>query len=64
MAGEIVRYELDENVAVLHFDDGKANVIGLDSIAALHAGLDRASRMKPARSSCTAGPASSRRVSI
>jgi enoyl-CoA hydratase len=42
MAGEIVRYELDENVAVLNFDDGKANVIGLDSIAALHAGLDRA----------------------
>ncbi len=42
MAGEIIRYELKENVAVLNFDDGKANVIGLDSIAALHAGLDRA----------------------
>ena len=30
MAGEIIRYELKENVAVLNFDDGKANVIGLD----------------------------------
>ena len=42
MADDIIRYELTKNVAVLHFDDGKANVIGLDSIAALHAGLDRA----------------------
>lgn len=44
MAGEILRYELRENVAVLDFDDGKANVIGLDAIAALHAGLDRAQK--------------------
>ncbi len=39
MAGEIIRYELKENVAVLNFDDGTANVIGLDSIAALEAVL-------------------------
>ena len=42
MTDEMVRYELIENVAVLHFDDGKANVIGFESVAALHAGLDRA----------------------
>ncbi len=42
MAGESIRYELEQGVAVLSFDDGKANVIGLDSIAALHASLDRA----------------------
>lgn len=24
MAGEIIRYELEDNVAVLHFDDDKA----------------------------------------
>ncbi len=42
MAGESVRYEFEEGVAILSFDDGKVNVIGLDSIAALHAGLDRA----------------------
>ena len=35
-------YRLDGNVAVIVFDDGKANVLNDDSIAALHAALDRA----------------------
>jgi enoyl-CoA hydratase/carnithine racemase len=39
---DIVRYELDEDVAVVTFDDGKANVLAPDSIAALDEALDRA----------------------
>ena len=37
-----MNYEQEGDVAVLHFDDGKANVVGHDLIAAMHQGLDRA----------------------
>ena len=37
-----VRYEQDEDVAILNMDDGKANAYGPNMIAALSAGLDRA----------------------
>ena len=39
---EKLTYRLDGSVAVLVFDDGKANVLNDESIAALHAALDRA----------------------
>lgn len=50
---EIVRSELRDEVAVVHFDDGKANAFSLASIAALNAALDRAE--KEARSVVLAG---------
>jgi enoyl-CoA hydratase len=37
-----VRYALEGDVAVLTFDDGKANAIGHEAAAALHDGLTRA----------------------
>jgi enoyl-CoA hydratase len=37
-----MNYELDENVAVLAFDDGKANAVSHDFIDAINEGLDRA----------------------
>jgi enoyl-CoA hydratase len=37
-----VTYELDGRVAVITMDDGKANAITLDTLAELHAALDRA----------------------
>jgi enoyl-CoA hydratase len=37
-----IRYELDGNVAVVHFDDGKANVLTHAAIAALHDALSSA----------------------
>ena len=38
----MMQFSLDEDVAVLRFDDGKVNVIGHDFIDALIEGLDRA----------------------
>ena len=53
MRDELVSYELRESVALLGFDDGKANVIGPAAQAALHAALDRAE--KEARALVLAG---------
>jgi enoyl-CoA hydratase len=39
---DVLTYRLDGSVAVLVFDDGKANVLNDESIAALHEALDRA----------------------
>ena len=39
---EPVEYELRGDVAVITMDDGKVNAISHQTIAALHAGLDRA----------------------
>ena len=39
-----MNYEQHGDVAVLHFDDGKANVVGHDLIATMHQGLDRAAK--------------------
>ena len=39
-----MEYELIENTAVLSFDDGKANAIGQDFMAAMDVGLDRAEK--------------------
>jgi len=50
---ELVKYERRGDVALLRFDDGKANVISPDSAAALNAGLDRAE--KEARALVIAG---------
>ena len=44
MAEELIRYELRDAVAVLHFDDGKANAISHVAIDALHGLLDRADK--------------------
>jgi enoyl-CoA hydratase len=44
MSDERVRYELRDKVAVVHFDDGKANVISPAATAELHAALDRAEK--------------------
>lgn len=41
---EIVRFEARERVALLRFDDGKANAISHAAIDALRAGLERAER--------------------
>ncbi len=43
-SNDLVGYELREKVAILNFDDGKANVISLSSCAALNAALDRAEK--------------------
>lgn len=50
---ELVNYELRGDVALLSFDDGKANVISLDSTSALNGALDRAE--KEAKSLVIAG---------
>lgn len=39
---DIVRYEKQGNVAIVTLDDGKANALGHEMIAAIHAALDRA----------------------
>ncbi len=39
-----MNYEQHGDVAVLHFDDGKANVVGHDFIAGMHQGLDQAEK--------------------
>jgi enoyl-CoA hydratase len=39
-----MNYEQQGDVAILHFDDGKANVVGHDLVAGMHEGLDRAER--------------------
>jgi len=44
MSSEHIRYELNDGVAVLMFDDGKANALSPAVIAALQAALDRAER--------------------
>jgi enoyl-CoA hydratase len=41
-AGPIVTCEIDDGVAVIRFDDGKANVLSFDSIGALNVALDQA----------------------
>lgn len=42
MSDSILNYDLKNGVAVLHMDDGKANALGHDMIAALSEALDRA----------------------
>ncbi|WOF74396.1 crotonase/enoyl-CoA hydratase family protein [Parvibaculaceae bacterium PLY_AMNH_Bact1] len=42
MSESILNYDLKNGVAVLHMDDGKANALGHDMIAALSEALDRA----------------------
>ena len=44
MADETLRYELNDKVAVLSFDDGKANAISHAVIDAFHGALDRAEK--------------------
>ena len=44
MSDPLVGYQLREDVALLGFDDGKANVISPDSTAALMDALDRAEK--------------------
>ncbi|MCP3984621.1 MAG: crotonase/enoyl-CoA hydratase family protein [bacterium] len=44
MADELLRYELDEQVAILRFDDGKANAISPAALDTLNAALDRAEK--------------------
>ena len=44
MSDEILRFELDEQVAILRFDDGKANAISPVALDALNAALDRAEK--------------------
>ncbi|MDP2149563.1 MAG: crotonase/enoyl-CoA hydratase family protein [Afipia sp.] len=39
---ELVNYELESGIARISFDDGKANVMSLDMLRALHAAFDRA----------------------
>ena len=39
---DIVRYELNDDVATLTMDDGKANAFGIKLTTALSGGLDRA----------------------
>ena len=41
---DLTSYKLDADIATITMDDGKANVIGLNSVAALHAGLDQAEK--------------------
>ena len=38
---ELMIYELTDEIAVLRFDDGKANAIGHDFMTAMREGLDR-----------------------
>jgi enoyl-CoA hydratase len=39
-----IAYEVRGNAALLAFDDGKANVVSFESLAAINAGLDRAEK--------------------
>jgi enoyl-CoA hydratase len=38
---EFVQYSLDKDLAIIQLDDGKANALGMDMIAALNVALDR-----------------------
>ncbi len=53
MSDDIVRIELQEEVAILHFDDGKANAFSLAALAAFDSALDEAG--KAAKSVVIAG---------
>lgn len=44
MSDEILRFDLKDRVAVLHFDDGKANAVSPAALEALNRGLDRAEK--------------------
>jgi enoyl-CoA hydratase len=44
MSDGLLSYDLDGKVAVLKMDDGRANAVTHDMIAALHAALDRAEK--------------------
>ena len=44
MADEILQYEQEGDVALLRLDDGKANAISHEMLAALHGALDRAEK--------------------
>ena len=44
MSSEILAYELDDSIALLRIDDGKANAVSYTFIDAVNAGLDRAVR--------------------
>jgi enoyl-CoA hydratase len=44
MSHEILDYELNDSVAILRIDDGKANAVSHAFIAAVNAGLDRAAQ--------------------
>jgi enoyl-CoA hydratase len=39
---DAVRYQLDEDVAIIHLDDGKANALSPDVLDGLHRALDQA----------------------
>ncbi len=41
---DILRYELRDSVALLRFDDGRANAVSHAAIEAIHAGLSRAEK--------------------
>ncbi len=43
-----MKYEIDNNIATLTFDDGKANVVGLTFLDEISAALDRAQEEKAA----------------
>ena len=42
MSESLIQYRLNEGVATLHLNDGKANALGYDMIAALRSSLERA----------------------
>jgi enoyl-CoA hydratase len=42
MSASVVGYELDGGIATLRLDDGKANALSVETLRALHEGLDRA----------------------
>ena len=44
MPSSPVSVEVVDSVAVLRWDDGKANAIGFEALDALHAALDRAEK--------------------
>ena len=44
MSDEIVRYSFEDGVAVLRFDDGKANALSYAALTGLSDGLDRAAK--------------------
>lgn len=52
---EFARYEHDGRIAVITLDDGKANALGPDMVAAVHAGLDRAEAEAKAQAVVLAG---------
>ena len=43
-----MKYEIDNNIATLTFDDGKANVVGVTFLKEINACLDRAQAEKAA----------------